>query len=158
MSAADLLREVERYGARLRPNGDRLRVEFVEPLPDDLMDRLRQHKPELLRLLADPSAPCPTCGCGSYWHAADAWHCEACTPPAGTVERWCTVSGGKVAPLPPPAVPWPAELTDALKRVSTAYEWSRQDIADFCRWARRSPEGLADAAEFLAAECAKLPG
>lgn len=157
MNAAELLREVERHGARLRPNGDRLRVEFVEPLPDDLMDRLRQHKPELLRLLADPSAPCEHCGCGSYWHSGGAWHCEACAPPSGHVERWCNVSGGKVAPMPPPALPWPGELTDALKQVSTHFEWSRQDIADFCRWARRSPEAMADAAAFLHNEAAKLP-
>lgn len=105
----------------------------------------------------NPSAPCPTCGCGSYWHAADGWRCEACNPAPDGVTRWLHVSGGKVAPIPPPAVPWPAELTAALKRVSTHFEWSRADIADFCRWARRSPHALADAADFLRVECAKLP-
>jgi len=104
-----------------------------------------------------PSAPCATCGGGSYWHAADGWRCESCAPAPDHVTRWRTVSGGKVAPMPAPAVPWPAELTDALKRVATAYEWTRADVADFCRWARRSPEALADAAEFLRTECAKLP-
>lgn len=58
---------------------------------------------------------------------------------------------------PPAALPWPAELTDALKRVSAAFEWTRQDIADFCRWARLSPEALARASEFLRTEAAKLP-
>lgn len=108
--------------------------------------------------LRNPAAPCPVCGCGSYWNAADGWHCEGCAPPPDGAERWFTVSGGKPAPLPAPAVPWPAELTADLRRVSTAFEWSRQDIADFCRWARRSPEALADAAAFLHNEAAKLPG
>ena len=53
MNAAELLAEVTQRGGRLLPNGDRLRVEAPEPLPDDLLDRLRAHKPELLALL-DP--------------------------------------------------------------------------------------------------------
>ena len=105
---------------------------------------------------SDPAAPCEHCGCGSYWHAADGWHCEACTPAPAGVTRWLHVSGGRPAPLPPPALPWPAELTAALKRVSVHFEWTRADIADFCRWARRSPQALADAGEFLRTECAKL--
>lgn len=108
--------------------------------------------------LADPSAPCECCACGSFWHAADGWRCESCNPAPDNVTHWRNVSGGKLAPMPPPALPWPAELTDALKRVSVHFEWSRQDIADFCRWARRSPQALADAGEFLRAEWAKLPG
>ncbi|MGE0810549.1 MAG: hypothetical protein AB7I42_28920 [Bradyrhizobium sp.] len=108
--------------------------------------------------LADPAAPCEHCGCGSFWRAADGWRCESCNPAPDNVTRWRNVSGGRVAPMPPPALPWPADLTEALKRVATAFEWTRQDIADFCRWARRSQEALADAGEFLRAECAKLTG
>lgn len=99
--------------------------------------------------LADPATPCTACGCGSYWHAADGWYCEGCEPAPPDVTRWRHVSGGTVAPMPPPALPWPPELTDTLRRVAEHFEWSRQDIADFCRWARRSPEALADAAESL---------
>lgn len=99
--------------------------------------------------LADPATPCTTCGCGAYWHAADGWHCECCEPAPATVTRWRTVSGGTVAPMPAPAIPWPPELTDTLRRVAEHFEWSRADIADFCRWARRSPEALADAAKSL---------
>lgn len=104
-----------------------------------------------------PSAPCEHCGCRHYWHDGSGWRCEGCNPPAADASRFITVSGGKPAPMPPPALPWPADLTEALKRVSTAFEWSRADIADFTRWARRSPQGLADARVFLAAEVAKLP-
>lgn len=103
------------------------------------------------------SAPCARCGCGSYWHAADGWRCEGCAPAPDHVTRWLHLSGGKPAPMPPPALPWPAELTAALKRVSAAFEWTDDDRRDFVAWARRSPHALADAADFLRAECAKLP-
>ena len=120
---------------------------FSHDSQDSQADRLR-----------NPAKPCPTCACGSYWHAADGWHCEGCTPAPAGVTRWRNVSGGKAAPMPPPVLPWPAELTDALKRVSTYFEWSHADIAEFCRWAQRSPQALADAGAFLRAEMAKLTG
>jgi hypothetical protein len=156
VNVADVLREVERRGGRLVPNGDRLRIIAPAPMPDEVMARVRQHKPELLRLLRDPSEPCAVCGCGSYWHDGDRWHCEACTPPPADVQRWRTVSGGRPAATPPPALPWPPELTEALKRVSTAFEWSRSDVADFTRWARRDAQALDDAARFLRRELDKL--
>lgn len=107
---------------------------------------------------ADPSAPCPACGCGSYWSTGAAWHCESCNPAPAGVQRWCQVPGGKRAATPPPALAWPAELDADLRRVAAAFEWSDADRRDFCRWARRSPQALSDAAEFLRGECAKLPG
>lgn len=106
---------------------------------------------------SDPSAPCTACGCGSHWQDADGWHCESREPAPDHVTRWCNVSGGKTAPMPAPVVAWPDAMTADLRRVSVHFEWTRQDIADFCRWARRSPEALADAREFLAAHSAKLP-
>jgi hypothetical protein len=156
MTAADLIREVQRHGARLVPNGDRLRVELSNPIPDDLVEQLRQRKAELLAVLRDPTTPCPACGCGSYWSDGTAWFCEGCNPPPYNVTRWRQVSGGRRAPTPPAAVAWPPELTEALKRVSTAFEWSRSDVADFTRWARRDAQALADAAEFLRFELDKL--
>lgn len=101
-------------------------------------------------------APCGHCGCGSHWQDAAGWHCESCEPSTTHTTRWLQVPGGKAAPMSPPTLAWPAELTEALKRVSVAFEWTRQDIADFCRWARRSPQALADAAEFLRNEAAIL--
>ena len=152
----DVLAELEARGGRLVRRGEKLRVEAIEHPPADLVARLRAHKPALLALvpahsepLADPDAPCPACGCGSFWRMAGAWYCEQCTDAPPGVDRWRNVSGGSVAPIPAPALPWPPELTDTLRRVAEHYEWTRQDIADFCRWARRSPEALADAAKSL---------
>jgi hypothetical protein len=104
----------------------------------------------------DPVTPCPACDCGSYWHAADGWHCESCNPAPEHVERWYTVPGGTVASTTAPSLPWPPEMTIELRRVSEHFEWSRRDIADFTRWARRSPQGLADACAFLRGEATKL--
>jgi len=59
--------------------------------------------------------------------------------------------------MPRPTGPWPADLNDMLRRVSVAFEWSQQDVADLRQWARRSPAGLADARAFLEAEAARLP-
>jgi hypothetical protein len=171
MTAAELLREVERHGGRLIRSGDGVRVTAPAPLPDDLMGRLREHKAELLAVLADatpaagplrdPSTPCPACGRGVYWHGADGWHCAACAPAPAGVERWRHVSGARRPPAPPsappPAVAWPDALAADLRRVAAAFEWTDADRRDFIAWARRSAQGLADAAEFLAAEVAKLP-
>ncbi len=102
-------------------------------------------------------APCPECDCGSFWRG-DSWRCEQCTPPGDAhVATWRNVPGGTVPPTPPPAMDWPADLEALLRRVAAAFEWTRQDVADFIAWARRSPEGMADARAFLQAECEKLP-
>ena len=158
LNAQDLIREALAAGLELVPDGEHLTVRGDADEVQRLVPLLRQHKKELLRLLADPSAPCPTCGCGSYWHSGTAWCCEACEPPAGTVERWLQVSGGKLAPMPPPTVAWPPELTDMARRVADHFEWTAADRHDFVAWARRSAQALADASEFLHAEYAKLPG
>jgi ribosomal protein L37AE/L43A len=87
VTVADLLAEVERIGGYLLLEGELLSLMAPmepAPLPGELMDRLRQHRPELLHLLADPATPwpCPACGCGSFWRdQAGAWWCEECTPP-----------------------------------------------------------------------------
>lgn len=67
------------------------------------------------------------------------------------------VETGAPEPPPPPAMDWPADLNALLRRVSTAFEWTDADRRDFIAWARRSPEGLDDAARFLVAEAEKLP-
>ena len=52
---AELVREVEAAGARLTPLDDgRLRVTAPEPLPDELLDRIRQYKPEVIAVLTRP--------------------------------------------------------------------------------------------------------
>lgn len=136
MTAAELLREVERRGGRLVRNGDGVRVTAPAPLPGELMERLRERKGELLRLLAGETFT----NYGRGYRHAD-----------GRVES------GEPEPIPAPALPWPDDLTAGLRRVAVAFEWTDADRRDFVAWARRSAQGLADAAEFLAAELAKLP-
>ena len=144
MNVRALLDEVARHGGRLTPRGDKLHIDAPEPLPDALMDRLRAHKAELLRLLpaeAEQNGQALHTNYGRGYRHAD-----------GRVES------GQPEPMPPPAEPWPADLSAMLRRVSTAFEWLPSDRADFIAWARRSPEGLGDARQFLQAECARLPG
>jgi hypothetical protein len=50
--ALDLLREVSEAGGTVRLEGAMLRLSASEPLRDDLRDRLRQHKAEIVALLA----------------------------------------------------------------------------------------------------------
>ncbi len=104
-------------------------------------------------------APCPACGCGSFWRGkSGAWHCESCDPPgAEHVTTWRNIGGGKVPQAPRPAEAWPADLDAMLRRVSAFYEWTQADRADFIAWAQRSAEGLSDARVFLEHEVAKLP-
>ena len=48
----DLLREVSKAGGTVRLEGDLLRLSAPEPLPDDLLARVRQHKAKIVALLA----------------------------------------------------------------------------------------------------------
>ncbi len=57
--AAALLDEVYRRGATARRIGDHIHLQPATALPTDLIDRLRTHKADLLRLLpdAEPTGP-----------------------------------------------------------------------------------------------------
>jgi hypothetical protein len=62
--AIDLLRAVSDAGGTVQLEGDMLRLSAPEPLPDDLLARLRQHKTQIVALLAaaepaDDAAPAP---------------------------------------------------------------------------------------------------
>ncbi len=142
MTARDLLNEITRYDARLVRTDAGLKVQAPAPLPADLMTRLRQHKAELLRMV-DAEAE----KAGRVLHTN---HGRGYQHPDGLVET------GTPEPMPPPAADWPADLDAMLRRVATRYEWSTADRRDFIAWARRSPDGLADARQFLQSECAKL--
>jgi hypothetical protein len=50
--AIDLLRQVSDAGGTVRLEGDMLRLSAPDPLPDNLLARLRQHKAEIVALLA----------------------------------------------------------------------------------------------------------
>ena len=58
--AIDLLRELSDAGGTVQLEGDMLRLSAPEPLPDNLRARLRQHKAEIVALLAaNDDAPAP---------------------------------------------------------------------------------------------------
>lgn len=54
--AHDLLAELAEHHVRVERRGDRLRLRAPAPPPADLLERLRQHKPEVLPLLPDVAA------------------------------------------------------------------------------------------------------
>lgn len=146
MSARELLAEVARFGGTLTRDGDVLRVRAPEPLPDELMARLRANKPDLLRLLADEQHESAAGEKATLTNYGNGYR-----HPDGRVET------GQPEPMPRPVVSWPADLDGMLRRVSAFYEWTQADRADFTAWARRSPDGMAEARAFLQGEAAKLP-
>ena len=55
----DLVERVQEAGASLSVNGNKLRVKTTAPMPDELVEVLRQAKPALLTYLRGSSAPDP---------------------------------------------------------------------------------------------------
>jgi hypothetical protein len=55
MSPESILAELDRRGIELSASGDRLRFRPIEAIPPDLLEELRKHKPNLLRLLSPPT-------------------------------------------------------------------------------------------------------
>lgn len=143
MSAKTVLAEAVARGLTLMTNGEKIIYTGPrEAVTDDLLDRLRQHKAELLRLLpaeAEKTGQVLHTNYGRGYQHAD-----------GRVET------GTSEPMPPPAADWPADLNDMLRRVSCAFEWSTADRRDFIAWARRDQQGIDDARVFLQAECDQL--
>jgi len=63
MNAADIIHEVTRHGCNITVQDDTLKLSAPRPLPADLMDELRQHKPEVIAELAPlPHGACFQCG------------------------------------------------------------------------------------------------
>ena len=104
MTALDVLREVNKVGGRLLPNGEKIIMEAKEPLPQELIDRIRDNKPELLAILnpqpprlaggfpiKDPGHPCLICGDVEWQVHITYWMCLTCGredgPGAATDER-----------------------------------------------------------------------
>jgi hypothetical protein len=94
MTAPELLADLRARGIRVRVVGDRLRLAPLEVLTPELLEVVRQHKPELLRLLA-----------GRH---------EVSTPAACS---WC---GGALAPYPLDLAGRPALLCPTCKRWTLA--------------------------------------
>ena len=70
-AAATLLGELRDRGIELRAVGDRLRYKPVESVDAELLERLRAHKPELLRILepGHTAEPDPVLADSSVWAA-----------------------------------------------------------------------------------------
>ena len=51
MNAVDLIREVQQAGGRIRAEGTRLKLAAPSPLPSILIDRLKERKAEIIKLL-----------------------------------------------------------------------------------------------------------
>lgn len=67
----------------------------------ELMQQLRRHKPELLRLLTlatdahgRPVEPCRACGRGAFYRSptATAWSCRTCQPPVRIGAGYCLLT------------------------------------------------------------------
>jgi hypothetical protein len=52
-----LLAELQQHHVSIERRGDRLRMKAPAPPPDELLVAVRQHKPELLKLLPDSDRP-----------------------------------------------------------------------------------------------------
>ncbi len=107
MSAVEALREMEAAGGRVELLGDgRLHIEAPEPLPDDLVDRIRANKPEIVAMLA------------GHADKRGAWDAET----ARLIEWFMRT--------PPPARPF--EICQGVTVARPDFWWAslRQDIAD----------------------------
>ena len=90
-----LLAELARRGIVLVSDGDRLRFHPKAAMTPKLLDRLKEHKPEILEIMADPwpaaetePAPCGKCNGWALWqNPPGRWRCMKCDPPT-RAERW----------------------------------------------------------------------
>lgn len=97
MTAVDALRQAEAHGVRVWAVGDRLRY-MPKDAPRDLVDILRQHKPELLALLNKPFDSAQdkpaVVDAPTEWHAQEI---ERRVEAEGVCVFWADVLGALVA-------------------------------------------------------------
>ena len=96
MTATDLIQDLRRRGLRLRPNGDKLRLEGpARLLTPDLRERLTHAKMEILAALKREAAPgaCGACRGTNFWYSVHgAVVCWMCHPPADLdLVNWWTL-------------------------------------------------------------------
>ena len=112
MAPSELIERLSAAGCRLRADGEQLRVHDPKRiLTDDLRQAIREHKPELLRLLRsepanDTPAPCPTCGDPERWPTTRGPVCPTC---------WLAAS------VPTPAPEWIAEQNLDPESIAEAF-------------------------------------
>jgi len=108
MNAAEVLTELQAAGVTLTRHGDRLRLAPPQAIPVDLLERVRECKADLLKLVREPAPVlCFACKGADFWqgepiHYTDgttepaSWVCRRCHPPAiGTAERRTEQGGTK---------------------------------------------------------------
>ena len=117
MTAADLLTDLARRGIRLEAHGGRLRYSPRSAVTPELMEGMRNHKPELLTLVAydrwqlyessawddlpEPLEPHGECsGLNCWWDATGQQHCADCDPPTAS-RRWLREREKLLAKLAP---------------------------------------------------------
>ena len=159
-TAKALMDEVASHGGRLVREGEALRVQAPAPLPADLQARLRDRKADLLAALADEkpdTAQAPAAEPSSTPNGGRTGNVIYATFGRGYRHPDGSIATGEPDPMPKPAMPWPTDLSPLLRKVSIARGWSDAEREQFVQWARRSPEGVADARRLLETEVARLP-
>ncbi len=89
-----LFEELARMGVVLVADSDRLRFYPRDKVTPELVKRLKEHKAEVLAIMADPwpedyvePDPCPDCGGLELWETMTGrWRCMKCDPPTKTIK------------------------------------------------------------------------
>lgn len=137
--SAELLSALRARGVRLWAEHGALNYDApAGVMTDELLERLRAHKPELLALLAsaEPSAPCTTCAGGHYYQLAGVWRCSWCDPTDQTPAATLTVAGGRLRcgePQDPYAVIHAAVAGLPITAAEFRAWCAREDLADIAR-------------------------
>jgi len=80
-----ILAELVQKGIKIKPFGsDKLWIGPKDKITDKIRQKVRQHKPELLKILQKaPQEPCYACGDYNWWLSIHGhWVCGTCHPPA----------------------------------------------------------------------------
>ncbi len=144
--AQHLLDQVHEAGGRLLMNGDKLRVEAPAPLPDELVERLKTAKPDLIDMLArrEPEAD-----------ARPGANVVLLSVPPGVPDAWAQGVADLLAMGRP--APWPENRWAELREDAFAFlrdhgaDASRLgwDVLDLFGVDRRAPLARYDAMGFV---------
>lgn len=84
----DLMNEARRLGVKLTTEGGGIRYAPRDRLPAELIDRLKQYKPEVIAALSAEPRPCATCGSAiALLSAVGTKSCPACEPQPAAIVR-----------------------------------------------------------------------
>lgn len=70
-AVAEILAELSRRGVTVRAEGGTLRVKPRRVLDDNLLALIREHKPEILKLVSNGIAPCGSPYCAGCYDIGD---------------------------------------------------------------------------------------